>query len=40
MHEFPTENDYTYIPSNNNMAVGHGDELIKMFRLFRNYLFF
>jgi hypothetical protein len=30
----------TYIPSNNNMAVGHGDELIKMFRLFRNYIFF
>ncbi len=42
MHEFSMENEWCmYIQHcNNNMAVGVGDELIKMFRLFLNYIFF
>ncbi len=38
MHEFPVENDEQYIHSNNNMAVGLGDKLIKRKRLFCNFL--
>ncbi len=40
MHEFPVENNVLYlyrytVHSNNNLAVGLGDEIIKLFR----YLF-